>query len=257
MNFSGILKSFFGIQNAFFRDTKKLLLTFLESQIGKGRVKLSATAQAAAKAAVAAVAKQQQSNNRKSNTKKQKQHTKQKKAMQHKQQHKQQKHKKNIKNTKDKAQTTKAAQAEASCANSTNSTNQQQNRKKAPTGSVKAAKEAPKAATAAFHEKQQQQQQQEDTRAQKGGAPKVSLGSHCRFLVEFRFFQTFFEMPVNFKIIGYLLLASNGELINCKIVLDILEGQEGKVGFFNGRRPKSGKKKAAAVVLKMSGFTPC
>ena len=61
-----------------------------------------------------------------------------------------------------------------------------------------------------------------DTRAQKA-VPKVSLCSHCRFLVQFRFFQAFFEIPVNFKSICYLLFASNGELINCKIVLDILE----------------------------------
>ena len=37
-------------------------------------------------------------------------------------------------------------------------------------------------------------------------------------------FQAFCEIPVNFIIIGYLFFASNGELINCKIVLDILEG---------------------------------
>ena len=42
----------------------------------------------------------------------------------------------------------------------------------------------------------------------------------------FRFFQAFFEIPVNFISIDHLLFASNGELINCKIIIDILEGQK-------------------------------
>ena len=49
-----------------------------------------------------------------------------------------------------------------------------------------------------------------DTRAQKA-VPKVSLCSHCRFLVEFRCFHAFFEIPVNFIIIGSLLSANKGQ----------------------------------------------
>ena len=66
------------------------------------------------------------------------------------------------------------------------------------------------------HQKQQQKQRtnrntsrntssSRDTRVQKAGAPKVSLCSHWRILVEcwwcFRGF--FFETPVNFTTIGY------------------------------------------------------
>ena len=55
--------------------------------------------------------------------------------------------------------------------------------------------------------------------------------------------------------IGHLLFASNGELINCKIVLDILEGQKrAMIGFFNGRRLESTRSsssnKAAAKAAK-------
>ena len=63
-----------------------------------------------------------------------------------------------------------AAQAEANCSNScANSTKQQQHKKKTPT--TKTAK----AAT--------------ETRGPRRRRPKVSLCSHCRFLVEFLFFQ--------------------------------------------------------------------
>ena len=54
----------------------------------------------------------------------------------------------------------------------------------------------------------------------------------------------FFEIPVNFIIIGYLLFACNGELINCKIVIDILEGRNRQGCDFHtttgARRPNCG-----------------
>ena len=102
-----------------------------------------------------------------------------------------------------KAQTTWAAQAEASCTNNREHQTAATQEKKASKGSAKAAKEAT------------------ETRGGKAG-PQRSQAS--------------FEIPVNFIIICYLLFASNGELINCKIVLDILEGQ--KRPGFNCRRTK-------------------
>ena len=53
-------------------------------------------------------------------------------------------------------------------------------------------------------------------------APKVSGCSHWRLLVEFRL--------------------CSGEIINCKIVLDILEGQKRQGWVFNGR-PQKGQQK--------------
>ena len=76
-----------------------------------------------------------------------------------------------------------------------------------------------------YKQQRKQQKQQQRHEGPEGGAPKVSWCSHCRFLVEFRFFQAFFETPVNFIIIGHLLFARNGEPINCKIVIDILVSQ--------------------------------
>ena len=127
--------------------------------------------------------------------------------------------------TRKSAQTTGTAQAAASC------TKQHQHRKKAPKGSakqqaaqtwktvaqttaeaahqergtqsaVKAAQAAAKAAQST-NSNENNNSSNRDRRGPEGGAPKASLCSHWRLLVEFRFFQAIFEIPVNF-LIGYL-----------------------------------------------------
>ena len=54
-----------------------------------------------------------------------------------------------------------------------------------------------------YKQQRKQQKQQQRHEGPEGGAPKVSLCSHWRLLVEFRFFLVFFEIPVNFIMIGY------------------------------------------------------
>ena len=131
-------------------------------------------------------------------------------------------------------------------AQTTNSTKQQRHRKKAPEGSAKAAKcitnntkscaprgtQAVKAAQAAAKAAQTVQTATKttkaatETRGPRRRAPKglfvFSLSFSWNFGVSMLFLDAVFFSSKK----SYLLFSCNGELINCKIVIDILAGSK-------------------------------